>query len=265
MAENILIAFLITLFAGLSTGIGGLLSFFTNKTNTKFLSFSLGLSAGVMIYISFMELIPNARELFNNSGVNNTDWIIIVSFFGGILISVMIDLIVPEKDNPHEVKLIETMNIDIKSLKLKRIGLITAISITIHNFPEGIATFMSAYSDLQIGIPVGIAVAIHNIPEGIAVAIPVFFATGSRKKSLKWSILSGFAEPLGAVVAYLILMPFLNELILGIVFATVAGIMVFISLDELLPGAQKYGTHHWPTYGVLAGMIIMAVSLILLK
>jgi ZIP family zinc transporter len=265
MNDHVFIALLITTIAGLSTGIGGLLSFFTKKTNTKFLSFSLGLSAGVMIYISFMELIPNAKTFLVESEVPNYEWIVVLAFFCGVLLSLFIDMLVPEAENPHEIKMIESLNVDIQNFKLKRIGVITAISITIHNFPEGIATFMSAYSDINIGLSVGFAVAIHNIPEGIAVAIPVFFATASRKKSLLWSILSGFAEPIGAMAAYLILLPFISNLVLGVVFAVVAGIMIFISLDELIPGAQKYGNNHLPTYGVLSGMIIMAFSLLLLN
>ena len=157
------------------------------------------------------------------------------------------------------------MNKEVDKSKLHRLGVITAIAITVHNFPEGIATFMAAYSNIETGIPVALAIAIHNIPEGIAVAVPIYYATGSKSKAMRLSFLSGLAEPPGAIIAYLIIMPFINDVVLGISFAITAGIMVFISFDELLPGAQKYGNHHIPTYGVVIGMAIMAFSLLILN
>jgi ZIP family zinc transporter len=264
MNENFLFAFALTLFAGLSTGIGSLIAFFAKKTNTKMLSFSLGLSGGVMIYISFMEMLPDSVERLSNEYGGAGAWYAILAFFGGILLSLIIDKLVPEENNPHEVKMVESMNEEIDKSKLKRMGLITALAIGIHNFPEGIATFVAAYSDVELGIPIAIAIAIHNIPEGIAVAVPIYFATGDRKKAMKLSFLSGLSEPIGALLAFLFIMPFLNDTLLGIIFAVVSGIMVFISFDELLPGAQKYGNHHIPTYGIIIGMAIMAFSLLLL-
>lgn len=263
--SNILFAFLLTLFAGLSTGIGSLISFFAKKTNTKLLSFSLGLSGGVMLYVSFVEMLPNSFNLLSGSFGKPGLWYATLAFFGGILISLIIDKLVPEKENPHEVRFVESMNSDIDKSKLHRVGVMTALAITIHNFPEGIATFISAYSDIELGIPIAIAIAIHNVPEGIAVAVPIYYATGNKRKAMKYSFLSGLAEPLGALLAFLFIMPFINDTILGIIFAIVAGIMVFISFDELLPGAQKYGNHHLPTYGVVLGMAIMAFSLLILQ
>jgi ZIP family zinc transporter len=263
--SNTFFAFLLTLFAGLSTGIGSLIAFFANKTNTKLLSFSLGLSAGVMIYISFVEMLPNSINLLSRAYAEPGTFYAVVAFFGGILISLIIDKLVPEKDNPHEARFVESMNSKIDKTKLHRVGIITSIAIAIHNFPEGIATFITAYSDSDLGIPVAIAIAIHNIPEGIAVAVPIYFATGNKKKAMKFSFLSGLAEPLGALLAVLLIMPFVNDVVLGVIFAIVAGIMVFISFDELLPGAQKYGDHHIPTYGVVIGMAIMAFSLLMLN
>ena len=144
-----------------------------------------------------------------------------------------------------------------------RMGLFTALAIAIHNFPEGLATFTAALTEPKLGIAIAVAIAIHNIPEGIAVSVPIYFATGDKKKAFWLSFLSGLAEPVGALIGYLILLPFMNELVFGILFAGVAGIMVFISLDELLPAAQKYGEHHLSIYGLIAGMIVMAVSLVL--
>lgn len=264
MDKTFLIAFAITLFAGLSTGIGSLISFFAKKTNTKMLSFSLGLSGGVMIYISFIEMLPNSLTLLEKAYGSSGSWYAIIAFFAGVTLSLIIDKLVPEKDNPHEARFVESMNSDVDQSKLHRVGIMTAIAITIHNFPEGIATFVSAYTNLEMGIPVAIAVAIHNIPEGIAVAVPIYFATGSKKKAMRLSFLSGLSEPIGALIAFLIIMPFINSVVLGIIFAVVAGIMVFISFDELLPSAQKYGNSHIPTYGVILGMAIMAFSLLLL-
>jgi len=265
MDKSLILAFTITLFAGLSTGIGSLIAFFAKKTNTKMLSFSLGLSAGVMIYVSFVEMLPQSLHLLKGVYSNAGSWYAILAFFAGIGISLLIDRLVPEKENPHEVRFVESMNSEIDKSKLHRMGIITAAAIAIHNFPEGIATFVAAYSDLELGIPIAVAIAIHNIPEGIAVAVPIYFATGSKKKAMKFSFMSGLAEPLGALLAFLFIMPFLNDAVLGIIFAVISGIMVFISFDELLPGAQKYGNHHIPTYGVVLGMVIMAFSLLLLQ
>lgn len=144
-----------------------------------------------------------------------------------------------------------------------RTGVFTAVTIAVHNFPEGLATFISAMQDLSVALPVVAAIAIHNIPEGIAVSVPIYYASGSKKKAFMYSFLSGLAEPLGAIVGYLLLMPFMNDLVFGILFAAVAGIMVFISMDELLPAAREYGEHHLSMYGLVGGMIVMAVSLLL--
>lgn len=266
MDDNVLYALLLTLFAGLSTGIGGFIAVFRKNTSHKFLAVSLGFSAGVMIYVSFVEILPHANETMNNYFDSNAgSWISLAAFFGGMLIIALIDKLVPEYENPHEFP--SNLNIedaDAKNERLKKLGILSAIAIAVHNFPEGIATFMSSYQDPELGLPIAIAVAIHNIPEGVAVAIPIFFATKSRKKAFKLSLLSGLAEPFGAIIAFLILMPFLNEIIMGIVFASVAGIMVFISIDELLPAAEEYGQHHFSIYGLVAGMGVMAISLIIL-
>ncbi|WP_077619167.1 zinc transporter ZupT [Bacillus sinesaloumensis] len=267
MYENVLLAFGLTLFAGLATGIGSLFALFTSRTNTKFLSWTLGFSAGVMIYVSMIEIFVKAKEaLVSEMGEQLGNWTTVAGFFGGMLLIAIIDKFVPENSNPHEVKKVEDMNLSksqAEEAKLLKMGTFTALAIGIHNFPEGIATFTSALQDPGLGIAIAIAVAIHNIPEGIAVAVPVYFATGSRKRAFKLSFLSGLAEPVGAIVAFLILMPFLNDVMFGIIFAAVAGIMVFISLDELLPASRRYDTGHLSIYGLIAGMAVMALSLLL--
>jgi ZIP family zinc transporter len=267
MNENVLMAFGLTLFAGLATGIGSALAFFTKRTNTRFLSTALGFSAGVMIYVSFVEIFVKAKtSLIQSFGETKGTWLTVAAFFGGILLIGIIDKLVPNIENPHEVRNIEEMadpKATLKNKKLLRMGLFTALAIAIHNFPEGLATFAAALTDPSIGISIAIAIAIHNIPEGISVSVPVYFATGSRKKAFFYSFLSGLSEPVGALIGYIIFFKFFSDVVFGILFASVAGIMVFISLDELLPSAQKYGEHHLSIYGLIAGMVVMAISLLL--
>ncbi|MEI4770778.1 zinc transporter ZupT [Psychrobacillus sp. FJAT-51614] len=268
MEGNVVFALLLTLFAGLATGIGSLLSLLTSRTNTKFLSVALGFSAGVMIYVSLVEIFVKAKvSLVAELGEKNGYWMTIAGFFGGMIFIAIIDRLLPSLGNPHEAKSVEDMDVaptNAEYTKLMKMGMFTALAIGIHNFPEGIATFASALQDPNLGIAIAIAVAIHNIPEGIAVAVPIYYATGNRKKAFKLSFLSGLAEPVGAIVAFLILLPFLNGVVFGVVFAAVAGIMVFISLDELLPAARKYDEAHSSIYGVVAGMLVMALSLVLM-
>lgn len=268
MDSTIVYALALTLFAGLATGLGSLIAFFSKRTNTKFLSFALGFSAGVMIYIALIEIFVKAKDSLTVSMGETKGYLFtIIGFFGGMLLIALIDRLIPKGENPHDVKKVEDLQQDITMVeftKLKKMGVFTALAIAIHNFPEGIATFMSAIEDPQLGFAIAIAVAIHNIPEGIAVAVPIYYATGDRKKAFKLSFLSGLAEPFGAIVAYLLLMPFLTDTMFGVIFAGVAGIMVFISLDELLPAAREYDEAHSSIYGVVLGMLVMAVSLLLL-
>ncbi|EPD5890762.1 zinc transporter ZupT [Campylobacter jejuni] len=285
--EQIFIAMLLTLFAGFSTAIGSIIAFFSRKDDLRVLSLGLGFSAGVMIYISFMEILPTALKDFKN--YYNSHWAELLGlacFFGGILISLLIDKLIPEDVNPHEPKEdLSELKIcplpqkgqnppkfhpgeklhQINTKALKRTGIFTALAIAIHNFPEGFATFISSLDNLTLGIAIAIAIAIHNIPEGLAVSLPIYHATGDKKKAFIYSALSGFAEPLGAFVGALILLPFIGDLTLAISFAVIAGIMVFISLDELLPAAKTYDKAHDSLYGLIAGMAIMALSLNLLE
>jgi zinc transporter, ZIP family len=263
--DNWIPALILSLLAGLSTGIGGLFVLMFRTTNKKFLSVALGFSAGIMIYISFMELLPDAKvHLAEGLGAEKGGYIALLAFFVGIVLIAAIDKFVPEGENPHEIHNIEEIekcDVVPGAHKLMKTSVLTAIAITIHNFPEGMATFISTVSEINLGIAVAIAVAIHNIPEGIAVAIPAYCASGSRKKAFLYSLLSGAAEPLGAVFAFLFLAPYLTETLLGLMFAGVAGIMIYISFDELLPTARQYGEHHLTIYGLLSGMLVMGVSL----
>lgn len=261
--SNILFALGLTLFAGLSTGIGSALAFFTKKTNTKFLSTSLGLSAGVMIYVSFVEIFPEALVLMTESGASFPELHVVLAFFAGIALIFTIDMLIPNAENPHEMHMVEDISKK-KDKDLKRIGVFMALAIGIHNFPEGMATFSTAMIKPDVAIPIAIAIAIHNIPEGIAVAVPIYFSTGSKSKAFWLSFSSGMAEPIGGLVGYFILLPFVSAYTLGLLLAGVAGIMVFISVDELLPGAEKYGEHHYSIAGFVGGMAIMAFSLLIL-
>lgn len=267
--NTIWFAFGLTLFAGLSTGIGSAMAFFAKRTNTRFLSLALGFSAGVMIYVSFVEIFFKAREeLTEFMGDKPGTWVTVTAFFGGMLLIALIDRFIPKGENPHEINLIENMTEEQRAQKkrekkLMRMGMMTGVAIAIHNFPEGLATFTAAMADPNLGIAIAVAIAIHNIPEGIAISVPIYYATGSRRKAFKYSFLSGLAEPIGAIVGFMLLMPFMGPLLFGIVFASVAGIMVFISLDELLPAAREYGEHHLSIYGMFGGMVVMAMSLLL--
>ncbi|MDR2406804.1 MAG: zinc transporter ZupT [Bacteroidales bacterium] len=264
--NTVILAFLLTLLAGLSTGIGSAIAFFAKRTNKRFLSISLGFSAGVMIYISFIELFPLATSHFATAmNPKFSEGLTAISFFGGMFLIAIIDKLIPSYENPHEVKSVEMEN-QAEYSGLKRMGILSAIVIAIHNLPEGMATFTASLANAEIAFPIAIAIALHNIPEGIAVSMPVYFATGNKKKAFWLSFLSGLSEVLGAMIAcVLIYFIFgISNIILGIMFAAIAGIMVFISIDELLPASKEYGVHHLSIYGLIAGMIMMATSLILL-
>ncbi|OQB14034.1 MAG: Zinc transporter ZupT [Firmicutes bacterium ADurb.Bin193] len=268
-AKAVLFAFGLTLFAGLSTGIGSLIALLSKKTNKRFLSVTLGFSAGVMIYVSMIDIFAKAKNsLVAGLGVQRGNWAVVLSFFAGILLAAAIDRLVPSLGNPHELHTVEEMDESAdkaqkNSKSLMRMGIMSALAIAIHNFPEGLATFTSSLSKPTLGIAIAIAVALHNIPEGLAVSIPVYFATGNRKKAFWMSFMSGLAEPAGALIGYLLFARFFNDITFGVLFAIVAGIMVFISLDELLPTAREYGEAHLTVYGLIGGMAVMAVSLLL--
>ncbi|MDL2273527.1 zinc transporter ZupT [Oscillospiraceae bacterium OttesenSCG-928-G22] len=264
--SNVWIALLLTALAGLSTGIGSVIAFFCKEMDMKFLSVSLGFSAGVMIYVSMMEIYGKSiRCLHPVYGEKLGSAVAVLAFFGGMLFIGIIDRLLPagEKGLSTLTKKDTGTGEGAKNGALLRTGVFTALVMSIHNFPEGLATFVSALQEPSLAIPIVFAIAIHNIPEGIAVSVPVYYATGSKKKAFLISFLSGLTEPIGAVIGYLLLMPFMSETVNGILYAAVAGIMVFISLDELLPAAHEYGTRHLAMYGLVGGMAVMAASLLL--
>jgi ZIP family zinc transporter len=292
----------LTLFAGMATGIGSVIAFAAKRTNFRFLSVATGFSAGVMLYVSFVEIYHDgAGALTEKYGDRLGSWINALSFFGGMLLVGIVDNIIPAAENPHETHSEEETkplhdpsapmpvfdaaiegrakavgpNVHDHSRhhgKLMRLGLLTALAIGIHNFPEGLATFMAALHDPTLGLAIAVAVALHNIPEGISVSVPIFYATGNRRKAFLYSLLSGLAEPVGAIIAYVVLRflvvggtEAIPIQVMGILFGIVAGIMVYISLDELLPTSRAYGKGHDSLLGLVTGMAVMALSLLLMK
>jgi len=251
MMHSIGIPLLLSFLAGISTVLGSFIFFLIKDFKKSYLSFFLGISAGAMIYISFMELLPESIQTIGFLPSN-------IGFFLGILFIGIIDIFIPH----HFMKYCSRNGV--KYDKMMVTGLVVAIGIAIHNFPEGIAVFMSSLGNLKFGILIAFATAIHNIPEGIAVATPVYFATKSKKSALLYSFLAGIAEPTGAIIAYVILQPYLSPTFLAYVFAFVAGIMVYISIDELLPSCFENSQGHTAIAGIVLGMIIMASSLFLL-
>lgn len=262
--STVTIALLLTLFAGLSTGIGAIISFFTRHTDTRMLAGALGLSAGVMIYISFMELMPEAEH--GLSTVLPEKWsyaAMLATFLAGIGLIALIDWLVPADENPHETHSMSELQ-STGHHHMKRTGVMLAMAIGIHNFPEGMATFVSALDGLEVALPIVIAIAIHNIPEGIAVSVPIYHSTGNRRKAFWFSMLSGLAEPAGALIGMIFLLPFWSPVVNAVCLSMVSGIMVYIAFDELLPGAESFGHHHISLIGVVVGMALMGLTLTLL-
>jgi ZIP family zinc transporter len=309
MNMNVWIALGLTVFAGMATGIGSALAFFTKRTNKRFLSIATGFSAGVMLYVSFVEIFFKGFDALTEAyGDRAGYWINVLSFFAGIVLIGVIDNLIPAAENPHEPHSeaeraplhgattaspspdsvgahyhapaepapqqagVGTHDHEVRENELMRMGLFTALAIAIHNFPEGLATFLAALQDPSVGAAIAIAIALHNIPEGISVSVPIYYATGNRNKAFLYSVLSGLSEPVGAGLAYIVLRVLVGGTtgvippqIMGILFAGVAGVMVYISLDELLPTSRAYGKGHDSLYGLLAGMVVMAVSLVLMS
>jgi ZIP family zinc transporter len=296
--NSVWIAMGLTLLAGMATGIGSIIAFTAKRTNYRFLSVATGFSAGVMLYVSFVEIFyKGVASLTEQYGNYWGHWANAASFFGGMLVIGLIDQLIPRAENPHETRSEdETMllrnsgdpltDLDETSAglagtiqnrangdqKLMRMGLFTALAIGIHNFPEGLATFVAALRDPSLGVAIAVAIALHNIPEGVSVSVPIFYATGDRKKAFTYSLISGLAEPVGAGIAYVVIQflvvgesGLIPAQVMGIIFGGIAGIMVYISLDELLPTSRAYGKGHDSLFGLVGGMLVMALSLLLMK
>ncbi len=297
--ENVAFALGLTLFAGMATGVGSLIAFAAKRTDYRFLSVSTGFSAGVMLYVSFVEIFhKGSAALVEACGDPAGHWVNAGSFFAGMLLIGLIDNFIPSSENPHETHSeaeeaplhdpeahvptarecheaaaagVPGAHEHIRKGKLMRMGLFTALAIGIHNFPEGLATFLAALNDPGLGVAIAVAVALHNIPEGVSVSVPIFYATGDRRKAFLYSFFSGLAESVGALIAWLAIRFFLGSggvvppQVMGALFAGVAGVMVYISVDELLPTSRAYGKGHDSLLGLVAGMAVMALSLLLMK
>ena len=264
LPNNFEIALLLTLFAGLATTIGGAVAFIVKKNNLKALSVGLGFSAGVMMFLSFNEIIPEASNMLKVNFPNNYNFLVYFSFIFGILIAILIDYFLPDHIDTEEVLNPEAPMNEHKHM-LKRAGLFTAIAICVHNFPEGMATFLTATQNITLGASVAIAIAIHNIPEGIAVALPIYHVTGKKRYAMLYATLSGITEPVGAVVGMFLFSLFVPQILVGALMAAVAGIMIYIAFDTLLPLAKEYGDWHLSLTGIISGVLVIWLSLILLQ
>jgi ZIP family zinc transporter len=260
----VLVALAVTLAAGLATGLGGLLVVFARGPNPRLLAFGLAFAGGAMVYVSLTEIFSKSVASFTLAyDVRLGFTYATFAFLAGVLLIMGIDMAVP---NPHD-----TLAADDPELRehnreyIKRVGLMTAVAITAHNFPEGLATFFATLGNPAVGLPLALAIAIHNIPEGIAIAIPVYFATGNKGYALGASLASGLAEPVGAIIGFGLLSSFLNDAVFGAVFGVIAGVMVFLAIDELLPAAKRYAKGHETVYGLVSGMGVLAISLVLFK
>ncbi len=262
LPQNVVPAMFITLFAGLTTAIGGAIAFMVKKDNLRALSVGLGFSAGVMIFLSFTDILPEAGHLLSKNFPNSHEWLVFGGFIAGIILAILIDYFIPDHVDPEELQ-----NPDAPSFhphKIKRAGLLTAVAICVHNFPEGMATFLTTTQDLTLGLSVGLAIAIHNIPEGISVALPIYHATGKKRYAMLYASLSGITEPIGALIGMVLFSLFLPQVLVGILLAAVAGIMIYLSFDTLLPLAREYGNWHLSMIGIVGGILFIWFSLILL-
>lgn len=250
--KSSLFPLLLSTLAGLSTVFGAVIIFFNKSINEKFLTFSLGFSAGVMLTVSFSDLFPTAQTAIGkyHGETAGVLWGILFLLIGALM-AYLIDLLIPEKSIQSKFN---------NNFDIFRVGIVSTIALMIHNFPEGIATFISGYQDTSLGIAITFAIALHNIPEGVAIAMPIYFATKNKKTAFSLCFLSGMAEPIGALIAFLFLQPFINDLILGITFAVVSGIMLYICLNELIPSSRKYGYRTISTFSIFAGITVMVIS-----
>lgn len=258
----VLVAFALTIAAAAATMIGGLSVLRASSTNPRLLAFGLAFAGGAMVYISLVEIFGKSNAEFSKifDAKDAYTWTTIL-FFCGVGLLAVIDRLIP---NPHN-EFVKLSSPDLDKKYLARVGLLAALAITVHNFPEGMATFFATLDNPVVGAPLAIAIAVHNIPEGVSIAIPVYYATGSKGKALLACCLSALAEPIGAALGYFVLAPFLTPFVFGSVFGVIAGAMVFLALDELLPSAKRYASGHDAVYGMIIGMAMVALSLVLFK
>lgn len=264
MTKEVLLSFGLTTLVGLTMGIGGILSFFINEKNKKFFSLSLSFAAGIMIYAAFMAILPEGMHHLEEYMGENGKYLGLLGFFGGMLFIAIMEKWIHkhgghhghshgEEDHDHDQ--------EEDGQHLSKLGLMSAVAIGIHNLPEGLTIFTTALNDIAVAIPIAIAIVIHNIPLGIAIAVPIYYSTGSKRKALIYTFLVGLCQPLGALLGYALFSNLDTGIFFGILYTVVSGIMIFISLDELLPSSQREDDHHISVYGAIGGMLVMALSL----
>lgn len=263
LPEHYQLGLLITFLAGMTTVLGGCLTFFIKKDNLKFLSYGLGLSAGVMIFLGLTEVLKDSSELLSKFFPNAVNWIIFGGFFCGVFIALLIDWLLPDHIEEDLFKKQDECCPNVH--RIKRAGLLTAIAISMHNFPEGLSTFFMTTQSVTLGVSVAMAIAIHNIPAGIAIALPIYHATGKKSQAILYSFLSGISELIGALIGLFLLQTVLPQMAVGFIFASVAGILIYISFDTLLPLSREYGDGHYSVFGVMSGMFLIWLSLLFLK
>ena len=260
----VLVALGVTLAAGLATALGSLLVIFAKGPNPRLLAFGLAFAGGAMVYVSLSEILNKSIASFTLAFDARLGFIYATfAFLAGVLLIMAVDMLVP---NPHDALTTDDPALHSHNREyIRRVGLMTAVAITAHNFPEGLATFFATLGNPAVGLPLAFAIAIHNIPEGIAIAVPVYYATHSKGYAFIASLLSGLAEPVGAIIGFALLSRFLTEAVFGAVFGVIAGVMVFLAIDELLPAAKRYAKGHETVYGLVSGMGVLAISLVLFK
>lgn len=271
MDDNVFATFLITFVAGASTAIGSALTFFIKRNDFRWLALGMSFSAGVMIYISFMDILPLAFSHVASDGVSlfgmgaekSGKACGMLAFFAGAVVAGLIDAFIPTHVHGEMLSGAEKSGARKDGGKMGRAAILTAVAITVHNFPEGLSVFVAGLGDINTGLAVGFAIMLHNIPEGLSVSLPIYSATGKKWRSFAIGALSGLTEPLGALAAYFVLLPILTPSVVGAALVSTAGIMVYIALDELLPMARDYGEEHYGIFGALAGIALMSVSSLL--
>lgn len=263
LPQHYQLGLLITFLAGMTTVLGGCLTFFIKKDNLRALSIGLGLSAGVMIFIGLTEVLKDSGELLVKYFPNSYQWLVFAGFFVGVFVAVLIDWLIPK--HIEEDLFIKHDECCPDCHKIKRAGLLTAIAISMHNFPEGLSTFIMTTQNITLGVSVALAIAMHNIPAGIAIALPIYHATGKKRLAILYSFLSGISELVGALIGLILLQTVFPQTIVGFIFASVAGILIYISFDTILPLSKEYGDGHYSIFGIISGMFIIWLSLLLMN
>jgi ZIP family zinc transporter len=269
---NVLIAFFVTILAASATMLGALAMIGAKESNPRLLAFGLSFAGGAMVYISLVEIFVKSQISFGEVlTVKEAYSAATFAFFVGIALLFLLDKFIP---NPHSSLSTDENSFSQNKRKddhthihadVGKIGLMATLAITAHNIPEGMATFFSTLDNPAVGMNLALAIAIHNIPEGLSIAIPVFYATRSKAKAVLATFVSAIAEPIGAFLGYVVLAPFIGPTVYGCVFGVIAGAMVYLALDELLPAAKRYAKGHETVYGIISGMAIIALSLVMFK